>query len=444
MSVTLMHRGLRSGIPYLRPSSWAGAFLLVGFMLSLPATVSAQDGGEYFKANVDKHVQSCMACHQAGGVAEIGGAKLVLSNEGGQRHALNYSAFESYLALADVDTALLLSKVSGGSGHGGGVAHAKGSAGYIALSELANYIENGVADGGGAVQKDFWRGLVLEPRERTLRRASILLAGKMPTAKQLKSVRKKDARLRKEVLKAMSGEGFHEFLITGADDQLHTLGFNNGLFLEFFTPDYPTDIDRQLERCEEVNPDGSDLFAERTTINGCNYWRFLGNVGIAREPLELIAHVVEKNLPYTQILTANYTVANRALNSLYQGGNSYPPLEPGDGVKLDEVWTFKRSVDRGQPDFRDWVEVECDPVCGNVRYDRLIDRPHAGVLTTPAFMSRYPSTDTNRNRARARWTYYHFLGVDIEKSAPRSTDPVALADIDNPTMKNPACTVCHE
>jgi len=59
-------------------------------------------------------------------------------------------------------------------------------------------------------------------------------------------------------------------------------------------------------------------------------------------------------------------------------------------------------------------------------------------------MSRYPSTDTNRNRARARWTYYHFLGVDIEKSAPRTTDPVALADTNNPTMNNPACTVCHE
>ena len=58
-------------------------------------------------------------------------------------------------------------------------------------------------------------------------------------------------------------------------------------------------------------------------------------------------------------------------------------------------------------------------------------------------MERYPTTATNRNRARARWTYYHFLGVDIEKSASRTTDPVALADTNNPTMHNPACTVCH-
>jgi hypothetical protein len=34
--------------------------------------------------------------------------------------------------------------------------------------------------------------------------------------------------------------------------------------------------------------------------------------------------------------------------------------------------------------------------------------------------------------------------VDIEKSAPRTTDPVALADTNNPTMNNSACTICHQ
>ena len=65
------------------------------------------------------------------------------------------------------------------------------------------------------------------------------------------------------------------------------------------------------------------------------------------------------------------------------------------------------------------------------------------MLNTNSFLFRYPTTATNRNRARARWTYYHFLGVDIEKSASRTMDPVALADTNNPTMHNPACTVCH-
>jgi hypothetical protein len=77
-------------------------------------------------------------------------------------------------------------------------------------------------------------------------------------------------------------------------------------------------------------------------------------------------------------------------------------------------------------------------------FSDYIQVPHAGVLSTQAWLARYPSTDTNRNRARARWTYFHFLGVDIEKSAPRTTDPAALADTNNPTMNNSACTVCHE
>ena len=71
------------------------------------------------------------------------------------------------------------------------------------------------------------------------------------------------------------------------------------------------------------------------------------------------------------------------------------------------------------------------------------DYPHAGILNTTVFLLRYPTTPTNRNRARSRWTYYHFLGLDIEKSASRTTDPVALADTNNPTMNNSACTVCH-
>ena len=73
----------------------------------------------------------------------------------------------------------------------------------------------------------------------------------------------------------------------------------------------------------------------------------------------------------------------------------------------------------------------------------ITNYPHAGILSTTAFLLRYPTTATNRNRTRSRWTYYHFLGLDIEKFASRTTDPDALADTNNPTLRNPACTVCH-
>ena len=39
--------------------------------------------------------------------------------------------------------------------------------------------------------------------------------------------------------------------------------------------------------------------------------------------------------------------------------------------------------------------------------------PHAGLLSTLQYLSRYPTTETNRNRLRARMYYQHFLGVDV-------------------------------
>ena len=38
--------------------------------------------------------------------------------------------------------------------------------------------------------------------------------------------------------------------------------------------------------------------------------------------------------------------------------------------------------------------------------------PHAGMLTVFQYLRRYPTTETNRNRLRARMYYQHFLGVE--------------------------------
>ncbi len=413
-------------------------------LLLLPMAARAQDGGSYFEENAAPHISQCLGCHQAGGVADSSGARLILSGAGANQSANNYVAFESYLAFSDVDAALLLAKISGGAGHGGGSVLAKGSAGYKALADLASFIQDGVASGGEG-DADFWRGLVLEPRERTLRRAWILMRGALPLPGQVNAAKKSDANLRNAVLKAMQGQEFHDFLITGANDRLHTLAFNNGMFFEFaFDGTYPeANIVLDLKSCDEVWS-SDDPYLQNATFHECNFWDVTRRFGLFREPLELIAHVVEKNKSYKQVLTANYTVANRYMNHMYKGGNSFPPISPDMQLSRDDILIFKRSVDKGQPNFMDEFYGECDPVCRVIDYGRLHRRPHAGILTTPAFLSRYPSTDTNRNRARARWTFYHFLGVDIEKSAPRSTDPEALADTNNPTMNNPACTVCHE
>ena len=168
-------------------------------------------------------------------------------------------------------------------------------------------------------------------------------------------------------------------------------------------------------------------------------WQEAVQYGAWRAPLELIAHVVENDLPYTEILTADYIMANPWTAAAY--GKPVQFDDPGDvhEFRPSEITDYYRKG----PGY----EGEFDPVVDARRVFNpgplYTDYPHAGILNTHAFLKRYPSTATNRNRARSRWTYYHFLGLDVEKSASRTTDPVALADTNNPTMHNPACTVCH-
>ena len=170
-------------------------------------------------------------------------------------------------------------------------------------------------------------------------------------------------------------------------------------------------------------------------------WRWHAKVqhGFRRAPAELIAHVVENDLPYTEVLAADYIMANPFAAKAYGATTRFDDPEDWHEFKPSRIAKYYLRAEG----FKD----EYDPIVGA---NRIIDPgplrtdyPHSGVLNTSSFLSRYPSTATNRNRARARWTYYHFLGVDIEKSASRTTDPVALADTHNPTMRNPACTVCH-
>ena len=71
--------------------------------------------------------------------------------------------------------------------------------------------------------------------------------------------------------------------------------------------------------------------------------------------------------------------------------------------------------------------------------------PHSGFLSTFHYVRRYPTTETNRNRLRARMYYRHFLGVDVMALAPRVSDAATiLEEYDLPTMQANDCVVCHK
>ena len=229
----------------------------------------------------------------------------------------------------------------------------------------------------------------------------------------------------------MQGPEFHEFLIRASNDRLFTdreldrgwIIENNGHFVDFDNKVYELQVDA-IDR-----------------MNDQEFWGWVHRVqfGVGRAPLELIAHVVENDLPYTTVLTADYIMANPMAAEAYGAATAF-------GISYDPSDFEPSRIERYYRIGEGHV-AEYDPEVDRVRVldpgPLITDYPHAGLLNTTVFLLRYPTTATNRNRARSRWMYYHFLGVDIEKSASRTTDPVALADTNNPTLHNPACTVCH-
>ena len=336
-------------------------------------------------------------------------------------------------------------KIAGDLNHGGGAVLSRGGDDYNKFAEYLT-LATGANTGGGDVGiANLWAGTQLEPRETTLRRAGLLLSGTIPTPAIIERAKQSDNALRSELLAMMSGYGFHDFLITGANDRLLSRGLTAGIDFQFdFMWRFPAFAEFALTLPEETPEEfQTEEYWNRLFLTR-NQAQDAFKVSVVQEPLELIAHVVETGKSYREVLTADYTMVTPVSAMAYRSETDFAgSIIDEDGFfDVATLRSFKPGKNRGHiPHDQDSY---FDDETGEIRFSAYQDWPHAGVLSTPAWLGRFPSTDTNRNRARARWTYFQFLGVDIEKSAPRSTDAAALADTNNPTMNNPACTVCHE
>ncbi len=229
----------------------------------------------------------------------------------------------------------------------------------------------------------------------TLRKASLELTGKLPTERQVQiTAEHGQMGLEASLAEMMRDQAFYDRAIELYNDHFLTdkyLGRENAIEL--------LDEDRwpNLRWFERKYPD-DDAKAQIT------------NDHLAREPLELIAHVIATERPFTEILTAKYTMATGYSQLSLIG---LPDIPLGIGENPDS--------------FR---EVAIPGI------------PHAGILTSAMFLNRFPTSDTNINRHRSRMTYWFFLDIDINQFGSRPVD--ASNDFgENPTLNNPDCTVCH-
>jgi len=134
------------------------------------------------------------------------------------------------------------------------------------------------------------------------------------------------------------------------------------------------------------------------------------NLSVTDAPLRLIEYVVMNDRPYTEIVTASYTMADGAVAAVW--GLPYD----GDGT------TWQKTT---------WPD----------------GRPAAGVLSDSMFHTRHSTTYSNSNRGRANSVSkallcYDFLSRQISIDAKINlSDPQQIADA---VRANPACASCHQ
>ncbi len=132
------------------------------------------------------------------------------------------------------------------------------------------------------------------------------------------------------------------------------------------------------------------------------------------EALELISWIVANDRPFTEIGTADYTVANDL---------------------------FQRDTRR--------VPFPMEPVMGSAWQPThyLDGRPHAGLLSTSAFYEVWDTNNTNKNRRRAnRWSIvfhcYNFLDTPVDVT--RNVDNNDANAVLNAVTTRADCKACHD
>lgn len=360
---------------------------------------------------------TCALCHVEGGLAQF----TPLVYEPGDATG-NLAVLSDYADANPAAATTLLRKPQGLDSHGGGGVLDPRSDAFLAWQAFVGDLT------GGTSTEAFLLGVDLLGAPETLRKAAVVLAGRTPTPAELAVLdaapaESSDAALRSLLRAMLHGASFEDFLREGANDRLLVEKLRRESLGELIRGDfhYPAAYLRA----------GSD----RDPVPGA--YRAT-RIGLIREPLALIVHVVTNELPYTEILTADYVMMNPYSNVVYLGGLDFSDPDDPEEWRPGQV---NGLVHLHHPLFNPTC-VDRDP-----NYDNLCRVPAdffpAGLLTSTAFLNRYPSTATNRNRARARWAYDFFLGIDIENTASR-LQPDDLTDTNNPTLNNRACAVCHE
>ncbi len=378
--------------------------------------------------------RTCLRCHNNKG--DAADSEFVLSPRmPDHAHDLkwiqqNCEAFQNMAKATEEDQSRLLLKATGGLDHGGGQVLKPDSTGYRVLERFVKRLNPPSKEPAPAEPKSddnappFFDGVAKISPQRLLRRVTLSLAGRLPTAEEQEAVKQEgsaamdpilDRILQEDAFYFRLKEGFNDiFLTIGIEDNAETL-----LSYDHFEKTRLWYDKHDLSQVEEKE-------RQRARWNLAGVYRD----ALLREPLELIAYIVRNERPFSELATADYIMV-----STYTAR--------GYGIFEDIKAEFKNADDPFE-----YIPAKLKALKGrDGKTQESVTGlyPHAGFLSMFHYLRRYPSTETNRNRLRARMFYQHFLGIDVMQQAPRVTDASAVAaKYKVPTMEAADCVVCHK
>jgi hypothetical protein len=399
----------------------------------------ARTADEFFANEVWAKVgaQSCLECHKSGGDAEDSDFVLLdpqLSPSGAQDEAMrhNREQFAEMARLKQGDQSRLLLKAAGHLRHGGKAVLKPDSAGYRVLADFVSRLyapsPEAVARAAAEERKTpFFDGVVMLDDRQLLRRVTLSLGGRLPTDGEMAAVKEQGLKAIPAILDVvMNEEAFYTRLREAFNDIFLTDGYDDAaetaLSYEHFekTREWPEtyDLSSIADETERLKARWKLAAVYRKAILG--------------EPMKLIEYIVRNDRPFSEIVTADYIMVTPYTARGYGIYDELKPKfkNPDDPFEYIPV-RLKALVGRNHP-----AEDE-DSATGFYA--------HAGLLSTFQYLKRYPTTETNRNRLRARMYYQQFLGVDVLELAARVSDAAAVtAKFPVPTMQASECVVCHK
>ena len=377
--------------------------------------------------------RSCLKCHNSSGEAEdsrfiLRETILLDAAELQTAHEDNFKAFAKMARMRKAgQLPRLLLKPIGELEHEGEQVLKPDSTGHTILRAFVKRMEGKSIPESNAEKykpRSFFEGVTMVEDRSLLRRLTLSLAGRLPTAKEKQAIEKKGLDELDAVLdKTMTEDAFYERIKEGFNDIFLTNGYdgNGELILSYdhfektrlwYQKHDLSHVEDKRER-QEALWDLARVY--RKAIRG--------------EPLELIAHVVRNDKPFTEIMTADYIMVS-------------PYSSKGYGI-FEQVKDRFKDLD----DPFDYVPAKLPALKarnGKVQESKTGLYPHAGLFSMFHYLRRYPTTETNRNRLRARMYYQHFLGINIMELADQVSDAAAIdAKYETPWMEAADCVVCH-